>query len=204
MILPEISINKRGLADFRKWVSTPLVHAMTLANVGIADAGAHLGRPVADLDLTPSPLGQFGTAHFELPLFSALREGGGVRETPASTRHQGASSCPSRNYHASPSFVRPSGPVAIRLANRRWAVPPLVPVPQRSPAAALPGVRRSERQAMSPIAKSTPANATDLTTRLRGFAPRGPRFTDPAQHLLQRGFRVYPKTQEDTSCSRKS
>ncbi len=221
---------QRRLADFHLSVTGGCCAASRCVSLTDVECMSLRGQPFTYLNHTPSFKGQQRALPL-LPSFwgtsgSGRRNTAGQREPTqrcgvgsAEKTKKGTGPCPSRclkpalpskvlPFEIQPSRLRLAPalrPAVTRWANRPLQAVPWVPVQRPSPAAACCRVRPSALQATSPIASSTPASAnpTDLIFRPRRTGT-GPRLFDPAQHLLRRGFRVYPKTQKDSSCSRKS
>lgn len=219
-MLPAGSLNQRLLADPRRLGAMGLAVLPSCGRVDGVEGLPQTGRDFSDPSNTPSPFPQGQCSHVDgvLPFFSRVdRCGGGVTATARDSgaraegrtdsgvsRRQGRPACPSKRFQLQPFSVRASRPAATLWVNRRSVALPSVPEPRRSPAGVLPKGQRLALLEMSPSASSTQTSVAKRTFRLRGDAPCTTRSHPPAQHLLQRGFRVSLKTQKDTSCSRKS
>lgn len=216
MITPAYLSNQRQPAGFAAPVGAPLADVVFGLTVDDTKCGSPVGSPFVHLDHTPSPQGQQAAQAVLLPSFFRDPAGGrrAIPSAPGAAHHacsqvsvagksrQGTARCPSRNSRLRPCYARALRPAATRWPNKALAVPPSAQVLPRSPAAAFCKGRPSVRRAISPIASSTPANVANFPSAAR--LTRCTRSNDPAQPSLPRGFRVYTKTKEDTSCSRKS
>lgn len=225
MKLPVQSGIQRCLADFALPGAMGFPGARPWANVGGEGGADHTGALPSHIDHTPSPFGQQRVVPL-LPVFSRPGDPWGkkaeTRREPArgcrvvvsKTRKEGTGTCSSKqNLHPdrpAMSFwpLRPAArlrPAATTSVNRPSRAVPWAPVPQPSPAAACCRARQSAQGRTWRIANSTPASAapTDLT-RFQRLSGAKIRSTDPAQHMLRRGFCVFTKTKKDSACSRKS
>lgn len=204
MMLPEPAGNKRLLAEPSRPCGSRLAAGHSLGNVTAATVTRCPVRAVAHQ--TPSPLGQPETTGFLLPRFSGTgnRAGSGKKNETnvepfppfpvglVTTSIEGRLTCPSGKLFLPCASAVALRPVVTHWVNRPLAAPPSVPVPQPSPAAVWPRVRRSVRRATSPTASFTRTNVTDPTDRTCPAKACPARPRNPAQHMLQRGFRVYP------------
>lgn len=120
-------------------------------------------------------------------------------------KYKGDGKCRQRISSLQSSHQRALRPVAVHLVNRRLVALRSAQVLPRSRAAISAQALRLARAQTCLRAKPTWPIATDLTNLdLSAHLTRKPDFVFPAQLLLSRGFRVYPKTQKDSSCSKKS
>lgn len=216
----------RSSADFSARGALGLALGADLDRVKPAEGAIKEFAPFAHQDQTPSPYGQHDVPPIVLPVFSqngcgldgqAQDQSGGAepldacRVGPAYKSSEGTGRCPS-NISFSALQLAVGWPLAVtRLANRRLAARPLARALRPSPAAALRKGRPSARLATSPIATSTPANATEPTLIFAVAADRpdrpatsAPAYLNPAQPSLRQGFCVFLKTQKDIPCSTKS
>lgn len=229
MNLPVSAQPKRQFADLSLPNISCLADRVHAARVIPAIGVAHRVTPVAfQDDHTPSPRGQRVTSVSLLPFFSwqgdvkHKRKMAGNRNSPKRVvvvllqeTTKGAGQCLSnqvRSDRASSAsrFVAGWQRAATPSVSRRWQAVPSAQVQQPLPVAASSKGPQSARRAIWPIASLIPASAaaTDPSlTSLTGDARsrfRSTPFHSPAQPLLSRGFRVSPKTQKDSICSRKS